>query len=54
LYYPLSQLFGQQTGADRLTNRLVNLWVDEATDRDTLRRMADVIMAVPWSQALPG
>jgi dTDP-4-amino-4,6-dideoxygalactose transaminase len=54
LYYPLSQLFGQPAGAGRLTNRLVNLWVDEATNGDTLRRTVDVIKAVPWLPAMPG
>jgi dTDP-4-amino-4,6-dideoxygalactose transaminase len=53
LYYPLSRFFGQQAGAGRLTNRLVNLWVDEATDRGALQRTVDAITAVPWSQALP-
>jgi dTDP-4-amino-4,6-dideoxygalactose transaminase len=48
LYYPLSRLFGQQTGAGALANRLVNLWVDEATSESDLRRAADVIAAVPW------
>jgi hypothetical protein len=48
LYYPLSRLFGQQTEAGTLANRLVNLWVDEATGDDDLRRAADVIAAVPW------
>ncbi|HVO70953.1 MAG TPA: DegT/DnrJ/EryC1/StrS family aminotransferase [Aggregatilineaceae bacterium] len=53
LYYPLSRFLGQQAGAGRLTNRLVNLWVDEATDRGAMQRTVDAISAVPWSQALP-
>jgi dTDP-4-amino-4,6-dideoxygalactose transaminase len=53
LYYPLSRFFGQQAGAGRLTNRLVNLWVDEATDGDALQRTVDAIAAVPWPQVLP-
>jgi hypothetical protein len=52
LYYPLSQLIGQQTEAGTLartlTHRLVNLWVDEATGADEVLRAADVIAAVPW------
>ncbi len=48
LYYPLSQFIGQPTAAGTLTNRLVNLWVDEATGDDEVRRAADVIAAVPW------
>jgi dTDP-4-amino-4,6-dideoxygalactose transaminase len=53
LYYPLSRFFGQQGGAGRLANRLVNLWVDEVTDGDALRRTADVITALPWQRAFP-
>ena len=48
LYYPLSQMFGNTTGADRLTHRLVNLWVDAPPGADTVDRIADVVCAVPW------
>jgi hypothetical protein len=48
LYSPLSRLFGQQSGAGRLANRLVNLWVDEAASSDILQCTIDVISAVPW------
>lgn len=51
LYYPLSQLFGRTTNAAALTNRLVNLWVDESTGSDALSRIVDVIFAVPWTYA---
>jgi len=53
LYYPLSQWFGQQAGAGRLTNRLVNLWVDEATGSDALQRTVEAITALPWARAFP-
>lgn len=43
LYYPLSCLFGQPTGAGWAANRLVNLWVDETTSSDVMRHTADVI-----------
>jgi dTDP-4-amino-4,6-dideoxygalactose transaminase len=50
MYYPLSALFGQQTGSDILANRLINLFVDESTDEASLNRAADVIAALPWSR----
>ena len=52
LYRPLSRLFGQQAGAGWLADRLVNLWVDETADHDTLQRIINVIAAVPWSRHL--
>lgn len=54
LYYPLSGLFGQQTGAENLAHRLINLFVDESTDEATINRAADVIAALPWSRRSPG
>jgi dTDP-4-amino-4,6-dideoxygalactose transaminase len=44
LYYPLSQFFGQKK--HRLTNRLVNLWVDESIIEEHLRCTVDVIKNV--------
>jgi hypothetical protein len=54
LYYPLSALFGRQTGSENLANRLINLFVDEHTDEAALNRAADVIAALPWSRLAPG
>ena len=42
LYYPLGALFGKK---HRLTNCLVNLWVDATTTEDHLRRTVEVIRA---------
>jgi hypothetical protein len=53
LYYPLSGLFGFQAGAENLTNRLINLFVDETTDEATVHRAADVIGSAPWSRFSP-
>lgn len=54
LYPPLSRLVGQPAGAGWAAHRLVNLWADETTSPDVIRRMADVIAAAPWSRVRPG
>jgi hypothetical protein len=43
LYPPLSRLFGQRTGA--LSNRLINLWIDEHTTESDVQRAANVILS---------
>jgi dTDP-4-amino-4,6-dideoxygalactose transaminase len=45
LYYPLSGYFGKETATNSLANRLVNLWVDEATTSQDIERTITVIAA---------
>jgi dTDP-4-amino-4,6-dideoxygalactose transaminase len=53
LYRPLSHLFGQQSGAGRLADCLVNLWAAETTSDAILQRTVDVIAAVPSIPTVP-
>ncbi len=54
LYPALSRWFDRPGDALGLTGRLVNLWVDPATDYAHLERAADAIAALPWSRIAPG
>jgi hypothetical protein len=51
LYVPLSRLYSQHP--DR-AHRLVNLFVDDSTDDNALRRTVEVIAAVPWARLRGG
>jgi len=54
LYPALSRWLGQPGDAHNLSGRLVNLWVDPASDGTLLRRTVDAIAALPWSRIAAG
>jgi dTDP-4-amino-4,6-dideoxygalactose transaminase len=45
LYPSLSRLFGQPARTGALSNRLINLWIDERTSESDVQRAADVILS---------
>lgn len=54
LYPPLSRWFGAAGAGTGSAGRLVNLWVDPATDDTQLQRAVEVIAGLPWARMIGG